>query len=76
RNAVEASMKAINLEDEPFLEEILLEVVSELPNKAAMTIDEIQHCVENTLMKSPYPDVARAYIEYRHDRAHERENIT
>ncbi|EMV4815499.1 anaerobic ribonucleoside-triphosphate reductase, partial [Listeria monocytogenes] len=51
RNAVEASMKAINLEDETFLEEILLEVVSELPNKADMTIDEIQHCVENTLMK-------------------------
>ncbi|EAC3358549.1 anaerobic ribonucleoside-triphosphate reductase [Listeria monocytogenes] len=76
RNAVEASMKAINLEDETFLEEILLEVVSELPNKADMTIDEIQHCVENTLMKSTYPDVARAYIEYRHDRDHERENIT
>lgn len=31
-------------------------------------IHHIQHIVENQLMSSQYPQIARAYIEYRHDR--------
>lgn len=35
---------------------------------AVMSIDEIQEMVENGLMSTKRRDVARAYIEYRHDR--------
>ncbi len=37
-------------------------------------INEIQTAVENQLMSGPYKQLARAYIEYRHDRDIEREN--
>ncbi len=36
-------------------------------------INEIQTAVENQLMSGPYKQLARAYIEYRHDRDIERE---
>ncbi len=35
---------------------------------AVMSIDEIQEMLENGLMSTKRRDVARAYIEYRHDR--------
>ncbi|WP_099225126.1 anaerobic ribonucleoside-triphosphate reductase [Listeria costaricensis] len=76
RNAVEASMASIQLEDEDFLDNIIITIVNALPNKTELTIDEIQHCAENELMKSIYPDVARSYIEYRHDRDRIRDNMT
>lgn len=41
---------------------------------AAVDINEIQTAVENQLMSGPYKQLARAYIEYRHDRDIEREN--
>jgi ribonucleoside-triphosphate reductase len=41
-----------------------------IPNE--LTIDEIQSIVENGLMSTRRKDVARAYIEYRHDRDKER----
>ena len=36
-------------------------------------INEIQTAVENQLMAGPYKQLARAYIEYRHDRDVQRE---
>lgn len=76
RSAVLASMKSIHVEDEAFLDDILIKIVNSLPNDGELTIDEIQQTVENELMKSAYPDVARSYIEYRHDRDAVRENVT
>ena len=40
---------------------------------AAVDINEIQTAVENQLMSGPYKQLARAYIEYRHDRDVQRE---
>lgn len=40
---------------------------------AAVDISEIQTAVENQLMSGPYKQLARAYIEYRHDRDVQRE---
>ncbi|MBC2258740.1 anaerobic ribonucleoside-triphosphate reductase [Listeria booriae] len=76
RNAVQASMKSCDIDDAAYLEQVLVDIVKVLPNDAALTIDEIQHVVENQLMKSAYPDVARAYIEYRHDRDMKRSSMT
>ena len=36
--------------------------------KSQMTVEDIQDMVENELMKSPYKQVARTYIKYRHSR--------
>lgn len=40
---------------------------------APVDINEIQTAVENQLMSGPYKQLARAYIEYRHDRDSQRE---
>lgn len=40
---------------------------------AKVDINEIQTAVENQLMSGPYKQLARAYIEYRHDRDIQRE---
>ena len=40
--------------------------------KKDLTVEQIQDMVENALMKSERPDVARAYILYREDRSKER----
>ena len=37
-----------------------------------MNVEQIQDLVENYLMKSEYPEVARAYILYRNQRSKER----
>ncbi|WP_163651681.1 anaerobic ribonucleoside-triphosphate reductase [Listeria sp. PSOL-1] len=76
RNAVEAAMKETGVTDEFFLEKIIISIVNSLPNEDQLTIAAIQQCVENHLMKSSYPDVARSYIEYRHDRDKKRSNLT
>ncbi len=41
--------------------------------RAQVDINEIQTAVENQLMSGPYKQLARAYIEYRHDRDSQRE---
>ncbi|XPE40668.1 ATP cone domain-containing protein [Shigella flexneri] len=41
--------------------------------RSQVDIDEIQTAVENQLMSGPYKQLARAYIEYRHDRDIQRE---
>lgn len=41
--------------------------------RSRVDINEIQTAVENQLMAGPYKQLARAYIEYRHDRDVQRE---
>lgn len=56
----------------------LAEQVSErFQNDQLVNIQQIQTVVEELLMASPYPQLARAYIEYRHDRdvARERNSL-
>lgn len=45
-------------------------------NKERLSVDEIQILVENELMKSKMPDVARAYIIYRNKRDKARKSIS
>lgn len=76
RKAILAAMNAQETDAENQIDVFLKNIVNELANDTVLTIEKIQETVENVLMKSEYPDVARAYIEYRHDRDSERDNIT
>ena len=72
--AVTKSFKSQELYDK----EIILKITDRIINiiekdEKLYTIQEIENIVENNLMQSDYPDVARAYIEYRHDRDLQRE---
>ena len=54
-------------------EEMAAQVSLELEGRVEVDIHEIQTLVENRLMASDHKEIARAYIEYRHDRDRERE---
>ncbi len=58
----------------PIIAPLVAAVVSEqMQGRNQVDINEIQTAVENQLMSGPYKQLARAYIEYRHDRDIERE---
>lgn len=73
--AICRAMKQINIDDKTILKELVENICLEIEikNKESILIKDIQTIVENNLMKSIYPDVARVYIEYRHDRDQARE---
>lgn len=68
--AISKAMIQININDEMTLKKIVKNIHLEIESKnnESILIKDIQKIIENNLMKSIYPDVARAYIEYRHDR--------
>ncbi len=70
--AIESAFRECGYEDSAFVEKATADVVGSLP-EAELDIPMIQREVEDRLMKSDYPEVARAYIEYRHDRDQARE---
>ncbi|MGY6772724.1 anaerobic ribonucleoside-triphosphate reductase [Gallibacterium sp. ZY190522] len=74
-NAMKNAAQAVNIEDDSYFEQLSQEISFEILNGVNQQIDiaDIQQRVENHLMQSRYPQVARAYIEYRHDRDKERE---
>ncbi len=69
-NAVGRAANSVNINDEAFYQQVGERVSKEIFQRYQREIDisEIQKIVENVLMSSSYPNVARAYIEYRHDR--------
>lgn len=67
-NAVNKAMKSVGVNSSNFANDIAKEVDFLLEKFDIISIVEMQKTVEECLMKSEYPDVARAYIEYRHDR--------
>lgn len=70
KNAIEKAMTEINISDNHFIDSILSNILKDIneSKKEKIDIAFIQKLIENHLMKSQYPDIARAYIEYRHDR--------
>ncbi|WP_439234482.1 anaerobic ribonucleoside-triphosphate reductase [Lonepinella koalarum] len=74
-NAIKKASKAVNIHDERYYHKIGQQVCDEIFSTYQTEIDisHIQNIVENKLMASEYPQVARAYIEYRHDRDSARE---
>jgi len=70
KNAIEKAMVELKISDDNFINHTLVFILADINNsqKEKIEIHIIQKIIENNLMKSSYPDIARAYIEYRHDR--------
>ncbi|EJK2115202.1 anaerobic ribonucleoside-triphosphate reductase [Vibrio navarrensis] len=66
--AVEAAAEHVDKEIAIYALNVALAVELQLKDHDEVHIHEIQTLVENELMQGPYKSLARAYIEYRHDR--------
>uniref|UniRef100_Q0I5K9 Ribonucleoside-triphosphate reductase / ribonucleoside-triphosphate reductase class III catalytic subunit n=1 Tax=Histophilus somni (strain 129Pt) TaxID=205914 RepID=Q0I5K9_HISS1 len=80
-NAIKKAASAVNIQDEMFCHKIGQLVCDDIfaHHQKEIDISRIQEIVENHLMGSQYPQVARAYIEYRHERdlaREKRSNLT
>ncbi|MCM2527748.1 anaerobic ribonucleoside-triphosphate reductase [Shewanella algae] len=68
RDAVLAASSHCGIEDVDYAATVAALVTQAVTDKAEVNIQELQDRVENLLMEGPYKQVARSYIEYRHDR--------
>ncbi len=66
--AVEAAAEHSDKEIAIYALNVALAVELQLKESKEVHIKQIQTLVENELMQGPYKQVARSYIEYRHDR--------
>ncbi len=66
--AVAAAARAAQVQDAPWCATVAQRVSEKLADRAEVDIRDIQFAVEETLMCGPWPQLARAYLEYRHDR--------
>lgn len=66
--AVESSATHIDSEVISYANLVAENVELKLSDRYEVDIQEIQTLVENEMMQGPYKGMARAYIEYRHDR--------
>ncbi|TYB20858.1 anaerobic ribonucleoside-triphosphate reductase [Aggregatibacter actinomycetemcomitans] len=69
-NAIKKAAQAVGITDDRYCYAVAQKVSDDIFSHYQQEIDisHIQKIVENHLMGSQYPQVARAYIEYRHDR--------
>lgn len=69
-NAIAKAARAVNIDDDVFCQQLGQQIYQQILHqyRDQIEINQIQCLVENQLMASPYPQIARAYIEYRHDR--------
>ncbi|WP_312240386.1 anaerobic ribonucleoside-triphosphate reductase [Pantoea sp.] len=68
RDAVAAAACAAQVDDARWCDEVARRVSDQLAEVSEVDIYVIQRAVEEALMSGPYPQMARAWIEYRHDR--------
>lgn len=73
QEAIKRAAAAVNVQDDNYCQQVATFVSHQLGNREKVDIRDIQDAVENQLMSGPHKDLARAYIEYRHDRDSERE---
>lgn len=66
--AIRAAAHACGINDSDYSQTMTDQVCRQLGASAQLDIGQIQTRVEDTLMAGPFPEVARCYIEYRHDR--------
>ncbi|MBS0969153.1 anaerobic ribonucleoside-triphosphate reductase [Chimaeribacter arupi] len=66
--AIARAAQAARLEDNAYCAGVARHVTAQLAKRVQVDIHEIQEAVENLLMAGPHKALARAYIEYRHDR--------
>ncbi|MEI2265410.1 anaerobic ribonucleoside-triphosphate reductase [Erwinia sp. CGal63] len=65
--AIKGAARAANIQDEDYCERVTEKICLQLTQEE-VDIHVIQNTVENALMAGRYPELARTYIEYRHDR--------
>lgn len=68
KQAVERAAHAANVDDTDYCATVACAVAQQMQGKARVDIRDIQNAVENLLMSGQYKQLARTYIEYRHDR--------
>jgi len=73
KEAVWRAAEAVQCQDEAYAAAVADAVTASLDGIAEVDIHDIQLAVENQLMEGDYKEVARTYIEYRHDRDAARE---
>ena len=66
--AVAKAAEAVNVRDDAYCASVAGQIASQLAGRDEVDIGDIQKSVENLLMEGQYKEMARAYIEYRHDR--------
>ncbi len=76
QSAVEAAAECKNKDMALYALNIALAIELQLIEHQQVDIADIQTRVENELMQGPFPSIARAYIEYRHERDVAREKKT
>lgn len=73
KQAVERAAQAAGVVDADYCASVADAVAKQLEQLSHVDIHEIQQLVENQLMAGQYKQLARTYIEYRHDRDVSRE---
>ncbi|OAN13012.1 anaerobic ribonucleoside triphosphate reductase [Photobacterium jeanii] len=73
KEAVLSAAKSVEAMNEAYAASVADGVLSQFISAKEVEIHAIQDAVENHLMAGPHKEVARAYIEYRHDRDISRE---
>ncbi len=68
KEAVLSAAESVEAMDEAYAQDVSEAVLAQFSEQALVDIHQIQDAVENHLMTGPHKEVARAYIEYRHDR--------
>ncbi|AJR05524.1 anaerobic ribonucleoside-triphosphate reductase [Photobacterium gaetbulicola] len=68
KEAVLSAAESVEAMDATYAESVAERVLSQFADQEQVEIHAIQDAVENHLMMGPHKVVARAYIEYRHDR--------
>ncbi|MDY4316795.1 anaerobic ribonucleoside-triphosphate reductase [Pectobacterium actinidiae] len=68
KEAVERAAHAAGVHDADYCATVACAVAQQMQNKSRVDIRDIQDAVENLLMSGNYKQLARTYIEYRHDR--------
>ncbi|QTF10191.1 anaerobic ribonucleoside-triphosphate reductase [Brenneria izadpanahii] len=68
KEAVERAAQAAGIDDSDYCATVAAAVAQQMQDKRRVDIRDIQNAVENLLMSGKYKQLARTYIEYRHDR--------
>jgi len=75
-HAVYKAGRAVGIDDFAYAGQVTAAVTAKFMGSEEACVTEIQTLVENELMEGPYKEMARAYIEYRHDRDVAREKVS
>lgn len=67
-DAIKGAARAAGIEDDGYCAQVTSQICQQLQMQDRVDIHDIQNTVENALMAGRYPELARTYIEYRHDR--------